>query len=329
MNSLGVFDALISKNSAQQAGYLSPDPYLSTIVSRVQCDHSMSKVKPSPMMNRGYFARVECINELIKRVLDSFLANSRGREGDVTEVDYQIVNLGSGFDTSSLHRMKEEEETSSAERSFHLFEVDHVEVVTQKAGILSTIEGLTVNKLGENDFSIRIDGCSSTSSTLRLLGSDLKDAESVCSSLTEANINFEIPTLILTECVMVYMDKESCQKLSRSLVQMFQGPAAWITYDMVGVGDRFGQMMLKNLTNAGYNLPGFVDNPTKEAHVELFTACGWREVSCRTMLEAYRELISQEAKARVAKLEIFDEIEEWEMLMSHYCLTLALQNHTH
>jgi tRNA wybutosine-synthesizing protein 4 len=297
------------------------DPYLGAMVNRVQCDQALSKRKPSPMMNRGYFARVECINELSRKSIDSLLAGNGEQMEEVAEVDYQIVNLGCGFDTSSLRKIKEE--TSSGERSFHVFEVDLAEVVTQKAGILSAEEGLMVSKVGERDFRLSVQGDSSSSSSVRLLGSDLKDADAVCRSLTEAGINLGTPTLIITECVMVYMDKDSCQKLCRSLGQMFRGPAAWITYDMVGVGDVFGQMMLKNLTNAGYNLPGFVDNPTKGEHVELFTASGWNEASCRTMLESYRELISPEDKARVAKLEIFDEIEEWEMLMSHYCLTVA------
>ena len=84
--------------------------------------------------------------------------------------------------------------------------------------------------------------------------------------------------------------------------------------------------MLKNLTNADYNVPGFVENPTKASHEELFTSSGWTHASCLTMLEAYRELISPDAKARIARLEIFDEVEEWEMLMSHYCLTTATKS---
>jgi hypothetical protein len=35
------------------------------------------------------------------------------------------------------------------------------------------------------------------------------------------------------------------------------------------------------------------------------------------------ESIDQVEKDRVAKLEIFDEFEEWNLLMSHYCLVVA------
>ena len=34
-------------------------------------------------------------------------------------------------------------------------------------------------------------------------------------------------------------------------------------------------------------------------------------------------MIPMDLKRRVYKLEIFDEMEEWNLLLSHYCLTVA------
>ena len=34
-------------------------------------------------------------------------------------------------------------------------------------------------------------------------------------------------------------------------------------------------------------------------------------------------LIPEELKKKIQKLEIFDEVEEWNLLMAHYCLTVA------
>jgi hypothetical protein len=42
------------------------------------------------------------------------------------------------------------------------------------------------------------------------------------------------------------------------------------------------------------------------------------------MFSVYNDNISLEERHRVARLEIFDEIEEWQMLMSHYTLTVAV-----
>ena len=52
---------------------------------------------------------------------------------------------------------------------------------------------------------------------------------------------------------------------------------------------------------------------------------GWEEAEAVSMLAAYDSVIPQELKVRVARLELFDEIEEWSLLMSHYCLTTAVK----
>jgi O-methyltransferase involved in polyketide biosynthesis len=271
----------------------------------------------------------------------------------------QIINLGCGFDTLSLRLLKEEtihrvynesdaaagEEGSSAagrKVDLHIFEVDHADTIAQKASYLASEEGLTVEPLAPSPGFTSSSSSSSSqgysvgiadvpdSCSLRMAGCDLMHPESVAAALLEAGLDPQMPTLVLTECVMVYMDKASCRNLCRTVMQgLLRGSAVWVSYDMVNVGDRYGQVMLRNLTQAGYKVPGFVDNPERGDHIELFeTAAGAGEsvsVSCRTMLECYKDedMVSNEKKARVARLEIFDEIEEWEMIMSHYCITRA------
>jgi len=36
-----------------------------------------------------------------------------------------------------------------------------------------------------------------------------------------------------------------------------------------------------------------------------------------------QKLVPEAEKARIEKLEIFDEFEEWDLLQSHYCLCLS------
>ena len=72
-------------------------------------------------------------------------------------------------------------------------------------------------------------------------------------------------------------------------------------------------------------MPGFVDFPTLESQIGRFLRTGWSEARCINMLSVYDNYISIEERRRVARLEIFDEIEEWQMLMSHYSLTIAIK----
>ena len=99
--------------------------------------------------------------------------------------------------------------------------------------------------------------------------------------------------------------------------------AIWCSYDMISPCDAFGQMMQRNLANAGYNVPGFVDFPTLKDHEERFLANGWRHSIAVNMLTVYNRLLSGEHRAEADKIERLDEVEEWSLLMSHYCLTTA------
>ncbi|XP_070095485.1 leucine carboxyl methyltransferase 1-like isoform X2 [Equus caballus] len=73
-------DASICKRFAVSIGYWH-DPYLQHFVR-------LSKERKAPEINRGYFARVHGIRQLIKAFLQK------------TECQCQIINLGAGMDTA-------------------------------------------------------------------------------------------------------------------------------------------------------------------------------------------------------------------------------------
>lgn len=47
------------------------------------------------------------------------------------------------------------------------------------------------------------------------------------------------------------------------------------------------------------------------------------ESECLNMSKVYKDRLDKTEKARIEKLEIFDEFEEWELLQKHYCLCLG------
>jgi hypothetical protein len=122
---------------------------------------------------------------------------------------------------------------------------------------------------------------------------------------------------------MVYIAKSFVEELCSSFASMLS-EACWVTYDMINPTDIFGRTMLRNLTNAGFNVPGFTDFPTLDRQIERFTQNGWTAARSRTMLQAFNGMIDAAEKRRIAGLEIFDELEEWNLLMSHYSLTVGL-----
>jgi tRNA wybutosine-synthesizing protein 4 len=50
---------------------------------------------------------------------------------------------------------------------------------------------------------------------------------------------------------------------------------------------------------------------------------GMNSSECCDMLTLYNTKLDKTEKARIEKLEIFDEYEEWEMLSIHYCVSLG------
>jgi tRNA wybutosine-synthesizing protein 4 len=162
---------------------------------------------------------------------------------------------------------------------------------------------------------------------LTLLSADLKNVDVLLQAMDESRFDFSVPTLLISECVVVYMDKPSVTALCKGLADRFRQEAAaqalWVSYDMVNPHDAFGKVMRRNLGDGGINVPGFTDFPTLQAQGERFTHYGWEGASSITMATVFRDIISPRDRQRIGRLEIFDELEEWDMIMSHYCLTLV------
>jgi hypothetical protein len=43
------------------------------------------------------------------------------------------------------------------------------------------------------------------------------------------------------------------------------------------------------------------------------------------MMQAHDHIVPASEKARINRLEMLDEVEEWVLLMSHYCLTVGVK----
>ena len=325
-------DALLCKHSAVTKGYFKDD-FITAFVNLESSPNGAptSPMRKPPIINRGYFARVFSIDQTINKFLSSLDPRSKK----------QIISLGSGFDTLSLQLLQKNDE------NLHIFEIDFEKIIKRKiATCLSnpTIRNLLTRECKDNvtspDINIKkgkTNGAhdlndSSASQNIKeysfdnvhFLSSDLRNPKAVVTKLLLAGLDATAPTLIITECVMVYLEKEHSEKLCADMSSMLKD-AAWVTYDMIAPNDIFGKAMLRNITSSGFRIPGFEDYPTLDSQVGRFLNNGWCEARSTSMLSVYNNWLSLEDKNRIAKLEIFDEIEEWQMLMCHYSLTVAVK----
>ena len=264
------------------------------------------------MINRGYFARVQAIRQAV----DNFLERtSRGGEGGG-----QIVSLGAGWDTN-FFRLR-----SSSREPARYVEVDHREVTCSKARSMMKSPALRdlladVGEDGAREEAVIDAGAGTVRGRgYYLAPADLRGPESVRKVLDASSVDYREPTLILLECVVAYLDGKATKDLLSMIAESF-GDCCVLIYDMIGPDDPFGQQLIFNVESRGCPLPGIRSYPTKESHVKLLSDCGFARSGVHDMREVYEKHVVAEERKRTERIEFLDELEEWHLIMAHYCLS--------
>lgn len=261
------------------------------------------RLKPKPpLINRGYYARTATIYAFAKKFLAAFSDSTRTTRTTYDEKVSlpQIVSLGAGHDTL-FWRLRRD-----GFRETRIFELDMPSVVSKKQAAIS--RSVLLEAELEKDY-------------YRLIAGDLADAEGVVRLLSENGVDFDLPTLFIAECVLVYLPNEKSAALFSALAAKFNA-AIFVNYEMINPHDRFGQVMVRNLEARGCPLLGLKDCPTLETQRKRFTDNGWQLSEAIDMNAVYARLDTTD-RMRTERLEIFDELEEWELMSAHYCISWA------
>lgn len=289
-------DASICKRFAVSIGYWH-DPYIQHFVR-------LCKERKAPEINRGYFARVQGVSQLIK----AFLRR--------TECNSQIINLGAGMDTA-FWTLKDEDLLPKK-----YFEVDFPMIVSRKLHNIryKPLLSKPIIELHSED-TLQMDGNMLDSKRYAIIGADLRDIPELEEKLKKCNMNTQLPTLLITECVLVYMTPEQSASLIRWAANSFES-AMFINYEQVNMNDRFGQIMIENLRRRHCDLAGVETCKSLESQKERLLLNGWETALAMDMMELYNRLPRAEVR-RIESLEFLDEMELLEQLMQHYCLCWA------
>lgn len=169
-----------------------------------------------------------------------------------------------------------------------------------------------------------------------LVGFDLRLPPSQLLEILQTQHAFDpnIPTLFLLECVLMYMPESSATRLFQEISSTC-GPNAIIAiYDPILGNDGFGKVMEQNLTRAGIVAPlttmGTNDplcltaHRTLDSRLDCLISCGFNTAIGCDMLAAYdTAVIGATQRARANSVEMLDEMEEWMLIMHHYCFVVA------
>ncbi|KDQ28245.1 hypothetical protein PLEOSDRAFT_1089644 [Pleurotus ostreatus PC15] len=316
-------DAALARLSAVQKGYL-VDPFVRHLVPRAH----LQPPRP-PLINIGTYVRTVCIDKLVDGWLQK--CSIEGRSG------CQILSLGAGSDTR-FWRLATGPWKDTLSK---YIELDFPEITTKKTMAITKSRELSslLGKPGE----VQIDksGTGLHSPKYHLFGVDLRlppaDTLSILlaspstSDSTTPLLSPDVPTLLLFECVLVYMTPEASAQLVQWFVDYFSSTdnntnrklrvLGGIVYEMFGLNDPFGRVMVNNLKTRNVSLPGAEPYPTMQSLPKRFLQHGFRASHALSLRELRASHLGTTELERISKLEMLDEVEELELVLEHYAIT--------
>jgi [phosphatase 2A protein]-leucine-carboxy methyltransferase len=280
------YDASSSRLSALELGYLT-DPY-----AKVFLKPGEQIPRRYPIINRGTYVRSTAIDTLVL----NFLRAEPGTRK-------QIISLGAGSDTRLLRLVGDNVGASGV--VYH--ELDFETNVAAKRAVFERSPALA-GRLQR----IKDDG-----SLYYLHAADLRDLPP-----SLPGVEPDLPTLILSECCLCYMPPEQATTAIKFFTDRITSPIGVVVYEPIRPFDPFGKTMVSNLASRGIHMQTLKRYSSLDAQRQRLRLAGFDRQGARDVHEIWEsdEWISDGERERIEKLEWLDEVEEWKLLASHYCV---------
>ncbi|CAJ0586583.1 unnamed protein product, partial [Mesorhabditis spiculigera] len=290
-------DATQCKYAAVQLHYFE-DPFL----SRFYTPSIDTPLRRDPEISIGYWARVAAMHKYVTE----FLA---------AHPDGQILNLGCGFDTL-FWRLK------SAGTPFKkVVEIDFSSVTARKMRqILKPGKPDVVGLFSETPREVQ--HCDLHCGDYHLIGADIRQWKELEEKLETTGVDAKLPTLVLAECVLVYMGETESHTLLKNLAAMFS-TITFVNYEQLNTNDSFGKIMEENLLRRGLILPGLSACETPEKQAARFIEAGFTNVKVFDMHTIYTTMLDSEERKRIEAIQHLDEMELLRQLLEHYGIVIA------
>ncbi|KAL4220672.1 Leucine carboxyl methyltransferase 1 [Mactra antiquata] len=289
-------DASQCKRFAVDRGYW-VDPYISMFTPKGKQTHA-------PEISIGYFARVKGLRLL----LEKFIALTGGK--------CQIVSLGAGFD-SLYWNLKDSDLVPAS-----YIEVDFSAVTSKKIHYIRRSPAL-LQKITSDDDDIKFSSTDLHSKDYHIVSANLKNLSELDKKLHECELDKNLPTAFVAECVLVYIDKTNTDSLLKWIAETFN-TVLFINYEQVNMNDKFGEIMMDNLRSRDCMLHiEYCAN--LETQIKRCLDQGFDSADAMEMRHVLSSLPQADVQ-RIERLEFLDERELLDQLMSHYCYCWAYKD---
>ena len=206
-----------------------------------------------------------------------------------------------------------------------LLELDLPSVIQNKANIIQKHpDFLSFCQDNFNDFKINTSesGVNISSKQYRARGCDLNNLSALKQILEDENIDLNSETLIICECVMVYLDPKAISPIIQFFGSNFTR-SAFMDYEMFNAQTNFGKMMIKNFAKRGLTLDAIDNFKTLPQISQMYLAAGFDSCQAFNMNTIFKMYIPPKEVQRVRKLEWLDEWEELTLMQDHYFISIA------
>ena len=284
-------DALKTKISCVLCNYYQ-DPFI------LYMEPGMNHKKFLPLMNRGTYCRVYAINSKLHEILDN-----RKKLEEFKDSKINIIILGSGFDTTYFNLMAE------GYTNIEVYEYDYKNIIEKKMKYISKYKQLSeIVKTNKNNY--------------HLIDCDITNKKLFSESLNKIQNNENDLTIVICECLLVYIDKEITVEMLSSINERFSNVYI-LEYDLIGPDDPFGKEMVDNLKNRNINLRGFNEVKNIDDQINRLKEAKFEDINIVDMYYVYFKLLPIQERRRIERLELMDEFEELNLLQRHACFGYA------
>ena len=144
-----------------------------------------------PIINRGTWARVYAIRQILKRFLATYVGVSK----------VNIVSLGAGYDSTYFWLKKNDPEIES---KIDYIEIDFEHIVKRKVSIIKDKQQMR-ELVNLKEAQSTLSNNEIETDSYKVMHSDVRDGAIITEKLRRMGVDPALPTFILTECLLIYM----------------------------------------------------------------------------------------------------------------------------
>lgn len=269
-------------------------------------NHFVKKApRRTPVINRGYWIRMRSIRMAVEKIINGQPDGQR----------INIVNLGCGYDPLPFQLL---DDSSINDKKLFCIDIDYPELANYKSQMIKMSPEL-LSITGNPKDSVASKGITFQTDNYALMGCDLTNQKLFSDQMDSLKANEPNTTnIFIAEVSLAYMTPGTANPIIETSSKFYNTHFLILEQLMPsGRNHPFAKRMLNHFKKMEAPLQCVETYPTIDSQIERFMSLGFKTARARDLLGCW-ELVDDELKNKVYKVEPFDEWEEFFFFGQHY-----------